>query len=75
MPFLAIALGAQELNPILKLFGSNLGDAGMLFVKSLFAIALGGILWERRKQRLLVGMNMLMIGVVIYKLLAITYFL
>ncbi len=72
---LAIGLGAQEANPILNLFSSNLGDAGMLFVKSLFAIALGGILWERRKRRILMSMNTLMIGVVIYNMLAITYFL
>lgn len=72
---LAIGLGAQEANPILNLFSSNLGDTGMLFVKSLFAIALGGIIWERRKRRMLMGMNTLMIGVVIYNMLAITYFL
>ncbi len=72
---LAILLGAVEANPILNLFAFRLGHPGMLFVKVLFAIAMGGILWERRKVRILTGMNFLMVGVVTYNMLVITYIL
>ncbi len=70
---LAIWLGAVEANPILNLFAMRLGNPGMLFVKTLFAIAVGGILWERRKMRVLSGLSYLMVGVVIYNMIVITY--
>jgi len=72
---LALALGAVEANPLLNLVAGSLGHPGMLFVKTLFAIALGGILWERRRVRVLAGLNSLMAGVVIYNMLVITYIL
>ena len=72
---LAIVLGSVEANPVLNLFASHMGNPGMLYVKVLFAIALGGVLWERRKVRILTGMNILMVGVVIYNMLVITYIL
>ena len=45
----------------------------MLFVKMLFAIALGGILWQRRAMRVLNAMNFLMMMVVVYNIFVITY--
>lgn len=70
---LALALGTSEANPLLNLFAAQLGNPGMLFVKLLFAIALGGILWQRRTMRVLNVMNFLMMMVVIYNMLVITY--
>ena len=68
-----LALGAVEANPLLNLFAEHLGHPGMLFVKTLSAIAIGGILWERRKTRILRSMNFIMLGVVFYNMLIITY--
>lgn len=70
---LAIALGAVEGNPILNLFALRLGHPGMLFIKTLFAISVGGILWERGTMRILTSMNCLMVGVVFYNMIVITY--
>ena len=70
---LAFNLGAAEANPMLNLFTLHLGNAGMLFVKVLFAVSVGGVLWERRKFRSLNFMNLVMVGVVIYNMLIITY--
>jgi len=70
---LALALGTSEANPLLNLFAAQLGNPGMLFVKTLFAIALGGILWQRRTFQILNGMNFLMMMVVVYNMFVITY--
>ena len=70
---LAIALGGAEANPLLNLFAMHMGNQGMLFVKTLFAISLGGVLWNRHKIGLLSKLNYLMMGIVIYNMLVITY--
>ena len=72
---LSIALGGVEANPILNMFALRLGSNGMLFVKTMFAIALGGILWERRKIQTLATMNSVMVAIVLYNMIVITYFL
>ena len=47
---------AFELSPFFgPVFSSQIGDMSMLFVKVLIALAIGGILWERGKTRILVG--------------------
>ncbi len=66
-------MGGVEANPLLNLIASRLGDPGMLFVKTLFAIALGGILWNRGNMRTLTKLNYLMVAVVMYNMLIITY--
>ena len=70
---IGLALGATEANPVLNAFALRLGHPGMLFIKTLFAIAVGGVLWERSKVRMLTGMNYLMVAVVIYNMIVITY--
>ena len=37
------------------------------------AIALGGIIWQRGTLRTLTGLNYLMVGIVIYNMVVITY--
>ncbi len=71
----ALALGAVEANPLLNLFATHVGHHGMLFIKTLLAISLGGILWERGSIRILTGANSLMLCVVIYNMLVITFIL
>ncbi len=70
---LAISLGALEANVILNLFAASIGITGMLFVKTLMAISIGGVLWERRMFSVLSKLNLAMLGVVIYNMLVITY--
>ena len=70
---LALMLGAVEGNMVLQLFSSQIGDMSMLFVKVLIALAIGGILWERGKTRILVALNYAMVAVVFYNMLVITY--
>ncbi len=70
---LGLALGATEANPVLNAFALRVGHPGMLFIKALFAIAIGGVLWERSKVRMLTGMNYLMTAVVIYNMIVISY--
>ena len=53
LTWLAFSMGAVEANTILSVFASSLGSEGMLLVKILFAVAVGGILWNRRKARVL----------------------
>ena len=72
---LGLWLGAVEANPVLSLFADRLGHPGMLFMKTLFAIAVGGILWERSQFRILYGLNYVMALVVVYNLLVIAYLL
>ena len=70
---LALMLGAVEGNMILQLFSSQIGDMSTLFVKVLVALAIGGILWERGKTRILVALNYAMVVVVVYNMLVTTY--
>ena len=70
---LALGLGASEANVILNLFAASIGITGMLFVKTLMAISIGGVLWERRMFSALSKLNLAMLGVVVYNMLVITY--
>lgn len=70
---LAIGLGAIEVNPIMILFSFELGLPVAMFVKTLFALALGGILWQRRKVRVLTFLNYAMLGIVFNNMIVITY--
>lgn len=70
---LALALGTAEANPVLRLFAAQLGYLGMLFVKGLFAISVGGVLWQRGKVKMLTVLNVGMLGIVIYNMVVITY--
>ena len=69
----AIVLGAIETNPILNLFSFELGLPTAMLVKAVFALALGSILWERRKVRVLVVLNYVMVGIVVNNAIIITY--
>lgn len=68
-----LSLGAGEGNALLSLFALRFGVPGMLYLKTLFAISLGGIIWQRGKKRMLTMMNYLMLAIVFYNLLTITY--
>lgn len=69
----ALSLGATEGNFLLGLFATRFGVPGMLYLKTLFAISVGGIIWQRGKTRMLTAMNYLMLAVVFYNMLIITY--
>ena len=70
---LAFLLGAAEANPFLGSIAIALGVQRMLIVKLLFAVALGGALWQRRAVRTMRVLNWLMIAVVVYNAMIITY--
>ena len=63
---IALPLGAMELNPFLA-------SVAMLLIKILFAVAMGGAVLLRGKARVLRFMNWIMVGVVLYNALIITY--
>jgi len=69
----AIALGAIEVNPVLSLFSVQLGLPKAMFVKTLFALSLGGVVWQRRKLRVLKVLNYIMLGIVISNMLIMSY--
>ena len=70
---LSFTLGAMEINPFLGTIGIALGLERMLLVKLLFAMAIGGALWQRRALRSLQLLNWGMALVVVYNALIITY--
>jgi len=70
---LSFPLGAMELNPFLGTIAIALNMERMLMIKILFAVALGGALWQRRAVRALRLLNWAMALVVIYNALIITY--
>jgi hypothetical protein len=70
---LSIALGASELNPFLGTIGIALGTQTMLAIKLLFALSIGGVLWERKAFRVLKMLNVAMIVVISYNALIISY--
>jgi len=65
---LSIALGASELNPFLGTIGIALDTQTMLAIKLLFALSIGGVLWERKAFRVLKMLNVAMIVVISYGL-------
>ncbi len=70
---ISISLGAFEMNPFLGTIGLALGIERMLLVKLLFAVALGGALWQRKAWRSLRLVTWGMTAVVMYNALIITY--
>ncbi|MEE9325274.1 MAG: DUF5658 family protein [Dehalococcoidia bacterium] len=70
---LAIVMGAVEVNPFVDLFSLELGLPKAMLIKILFALALGGVLWQRRKVRLLKVMNYVMLGVVVSNVFVMSY--
>ena len=70
---LSFSLGALELNPFLATLALALSLERMLLIKLLFAVAVGGALWQRRAFRMFRLLNYAMITVVMYNALIITY--
>jgi hypothetical protein len=70
---LSLALGASELNPFLGTIGLALGTQMMLAIKLLFALSIGGVLWERGAFRIMRTLNIAMVLVVFYNALIISY--
>jgi hypothetical protein len=70
---LSLALGASELNPFLGTIGLALGTQTMLAIKLLFALFIGGVLWERGAFRIMRTLNIAMVLVVFYNALIISY--
>ncbi len=70
---LSLALGASELNPFLGTIGIVLGTQTMLAIKLLFALSIGGVLWERGAFRVMRTLNIAMVLVVFYNALIISY--
>ena len=70
---LSIALGASELNPFLGTIGIALDTQTMLAIKLLFALSIGGVLWERKAFHVLKILNVAMIVVICYNALIISY--
>ncbi len=70
---LSLPLGAMELNPFLGTIALALSIERMLFVKVMFAVAMGGALWQRNMVRPLRVLNWAMVVVVTYNALVITY--
>ena len=70
---IAIPLGAIELNPFLASVAASLSVERMLLMKILFAVAMGGAVLLRGKTRVLRFMNWMMVGVVLYNAMIITY--
>ena len=70
---LSFSLGALELNPFLATLALALSLERMLLIKLLFAVAVGGALWQRRAYRMFRLLNYAMIVVIMYNALIITY--
>ena len=70
---LSLAMGAVELNPYLAAIAANLSPEQMLTVKLLLAVAVGGAVYQRGARNMLRSLNWLMVGVVPYNALIITY--
>ncbi len=70
---LALHLGALEINPFLGSIALGLSIERMLVIKTMFAVALGGALWQRNARRPLRVLNWAMVMIVAYNALVITY--
>ena len=70
---ISFPMGAVELNPFLASVAAALSLERMLLVKVLFAVALGGAVWQRGAFRMLRTLNWIMVAVVMYNALIITY--
>ena len=72
---LSFSLSALELNPFLATLALALSLERMLLIKPLFAVAVGGALWQRRAYRMFRLLNYAMIAIIMYNTLIITYVL
>ena len=70
---LSFAFGALEFNPYLGTIALTLGPERMFAIKLLFAVAIGGALWQRRAHGILKILNWSLVVVVMYNALIITY--
>ena len=70
---LSFALGAIEFNPFLGTIALALSPQRMLLIKLLFAVAIGGALWNRRAYGVMRTLNWALVAVVMYNALIITY--
>ena len=70
---LSFPLGAVEFNPFLGTIALALSPERMLLIKLLFAIAVGGALWNRRAYRVMRTLNWALVGIVMFNALIITY--
>ena len=70
---LAFAFGALEFNPYLGTVALALGPERMLAIKLLFAVAIGGALWQRKAHGILRTLNWALVVIVMYNALIITY--
>ena len=70
---LSLSLGAMEINPFLGSIAQALSLERMLLIKLLFAVAIGGALWNRRALRMMRVLNWALVAVVAYNALIITY--
>ncbi|MFC1936000.1 DUF5658 family protein [Chloroflexota bacterium] len=70
---LSLPLGALELNPFLGTIALALSIERMLFIKIMFAVAMGGALWQRNALKPLRVLNWAMAMIVMYNALVITY--
>ncbi len=70
---LSFAFGAVEFNPYLGTIALALSPQRMLAIKLLFAVAIGGALWQRRAHGILRILNWSLVMVVMYNALIITY--
>ncbi|MFH1141343.1 MAG: DUF5658 family protein [Chloroflexota bacterium] len=70
---LSFLMGAREFNPFLGTIALVLSVQHMLIIKLLFAVALGGALWQRRAFRTIRVLNWAMSWIVMYNALIITY--
>lgn len=69
----SFTLGAMEINPFLGTIALALSLETMLLIKVLFAVAIGGALWNRRAFRMMKVLNWALVAVVAYNALIITY--
>ncbi len=70
---ISFPLGAVEVNPFLGTIALALSVERMLLVKVLFAVAMGGALWQRQAFRSMRLLNWAMVIIVVYNALIITY--
>ena len=70
---IAFPLGAIELNPFLASIAASFGAERMLLMKFLLSVAMGRAVWLSGKRRMLRTMNWVMVGVVLYNAMIITY--
>ena len=70
---LSFAFGALEFNPYLGTIALALGPERMFAIKLLFAVAIGGALWQRRAHGIMRVLNWSLVVVVMYNALIIIY--